>query len=62
MELLFEVVMHYPIEVVRKSYFEEKKKKESANFDILSLLSAGYDADEIIEMKGLNGSTNRDQT
>ena len=48
--LIYEIAMNYPIEGLRKCYFD--RKKSTANFDDVDLLDMGYSPDEIAEMKG----------
>ena len=40
--LIFEMVMEYPIESVRQNYYEEKKKSLIGDFEDSDLIDAGY--------------------
>ena len=48
--LLYEVAMGYPVEGLRKSYWERKKSVN--NFADDDLLDMGYSLDEIEHIKG----------
>ena len=48
--LLYEVAMGYPVESLRKSYWE--RKKSVSNFADDDLLDMGYTLDEIVRIKG----------
>ena len=48
--LIYETAMGYPVEGLRKSYFD--RKKSSASFDDDDLLEMGYSHEEIAAIKG----------
>lgn len=48
--LIYEMAMNYPLEGLRKSYFEQKKS--TANFDDAAILDMGYSPEEIALIKG----------
>jgi hypothetical protein len=48
--LIYEVVMNYTVEGLRKSYFDRRQSVE--NIDDEALLSLGYSMDEIAQIKG----------
>jgi hypothetical protein len=48
--LIYETVMNYPLEGLRKCYFD--RKKSVGNFDDEDLLEQGYSPAEIAEIKG----------
>ena len=50
--LIYETAMNYPVEGLRKCYFE--RKKSATNFEDDDLLDTGYSPDEIAEIKGEN--------
>jgi hypothetical protein len=50
--LIYEVAMSYPIEGLRKSFFERKESVESADDD--DLLDLGLSPDIIAQIKGKN--------
>ena len=49
--LIYETAMNYPVEGLRKTYFE--RKKSTANFDDEDLLNMGYSPEDIAAIKGL---------
>jgi hypothetical protein len=53
--LLYEVAMSYPIEGLRKSFFERKKSVEMADDE--DLLDLGLPPDVIDQIKGRSGGT-----
>jgi hypothetical protein len=48
--LIYEVVMNYTVEGLRKSYFDRRQSVENINDD--ALLTLGYSMDEIAKIKG----------
>jgi hypothetical protein len=48
--LIYETAMGYPVEGLRKSYFE--RKKSVSNFDDEDLIDLGYSPEEIKVIKG----------
>ena len=48
--LIHETVMNYPVEGVRRCYFDQKKSV--SNFDDEDLPDMGYTAEEIAQIKG----------
>jgi hypothetical protein len=48
--LIYEMAMNYPIEGLRKCYFEEIKSVN--NFEDSDLLDLGYTPEEIAQIKG----------
>jgi hypothetical protein len=47
--LIYEIAMNYPVEGLRRSYFDRKQSIEA--IDDEEFLEMGYSIDEIIEMK-----------
>jgi hypothetical protein len=54
MNLLYETVMSFPIEGLRKDFFE-KQKKIASDFSVADYLEMGYSVEDIIAVKGLQG-------
>ena len=48
--LIYEIAMGYPVEGLRKSYYD--RKKSTASFDDDDLLEMGYSHEEIAAIKG----------
>ena len=48
--LIYETVMNYPVEGLRKCYFD--RKKSTANFEDEDLFDMGYSPDEFEAIKG----------
>ena len=48
--LIYETAMNYPVEGLRRAFFENKKSV--SNFDDEDLLDAGYSPEEISRIKG----------
>jgi hypothetical protein len=48
--LIYETAMSYPLEGLRKCYFDRKKSMD--NMDDEDLFDAGYSPEEIAEIKG----------
>jgi len=48
--LIYETAMNYPLEGVRRSYYDNKKSTN--NFENDDLLDMGYTLEEIAEIKG----------
>jgi hypothetical protein len=48
--LIYETAMNYPVEWLRKSYFEQKKSVN--NFDDEDLADLGYSPEDIAQIKG----------
>jgi hypothetical protein len=48
--LIYETAMNYPVDGLRKCYFDRKKSVD--NYDDDDLLDMGYTRDEIAEIKG----------
>jgi len=48
--LIYEMAMNYPIEGLRRHYFEDKKSV--GNFEGNDLLDMGYTREEIAQIKG----------
>lgn len=48
--LIYEIAMNYPIQGLRKSYFDSKKSV--ANIDDEEMLDMGYTMEEIAGIKG----------
>ena len=48
--LIYETVMNYPEEWIRRSYFENKKS--TGNFEDEDLLEMGYTPEQIAQIKG----------
>ena len=48
--LIYETAMNYPLEGLRRSYFDRKKSTSSIDDDIL--LDLGYSPDQIVKIKG----------
>jgi hypothetical protein len=47
--LIYETAMNYPVEGMRRSYFDQKKSTQ--NFDENDMLDMGYSPEETIEIK-----------
>jgi hypothetical protein len=50
MGLIYEIAMNYPIEGLRRCYFDRKKSVD--NIDIDDILDMDYSPDEIAAIKG----------
>ncbi len=48
--LIYETAMNYPVEGLRRSYFD--RKKSTSNFDDDDLIDMGYTPEEIKSIKG----------
>ena len=48
--LIYETAMNYPVDGLRRCYFD--RKKSAANFDDDDLFDMGYSPDENAEIKG----------
>ena len=48
--LIYETAMNYPVDGLRRCYFD--RKKSTSNFDDGDLLDMGYSPEEIAEIKG----------
>jgi hypothetical protein len=48
--LIYETAMNYPVEGLRRCYFD--RKKSISNFDDADLIKAGYSPEEIAQIKG----------
>jgi len=48
--LIYETAMNFPVDGLRRSYFEAKKSV--TNFDNTDLLDMGYSPEEFAEIKG----------
>jgi hypothetical protein len=47
---MYEVAMNYPVEGMRRSYFE--RQKSAANIEDEDLLDLGYTQEEVDQIKG----------
>jgi hypothetical protein len=50
--LIYETVMNFPVDGLRRSYFDRKDKEAVENIDDDSLLEIGYSPEEIAGIKG----------
>jgi hypothetical protein len=50
--LIYETVMNYPLEGLRRCYFDRKKSIDNIDDDDLLDFDMGYSPDEIAEIKG----------
>jgi hypothetical protein len=55
--LIYETAMNYPVDGLRKCYFDHKKSV--SNLDDDGILDMGYSPDEIAEIKGERNGTDK---